>query len=40
MKCPKCGNEWTPDSLVEGNSQRATVRMTGIAKKTVGRLAK
>lgn len=22
--------------LVEGNSQRATVRMTGIAKKTVG----
>lgn len=25
--------------LVEGNSQRATVRMTGIAKKTVARLA-
>lgn len=25
--------------LVEGNSQRSTVRITGIAKKTVGRLA-
>jgi hypothetical protein len=25
--------------LVEGNSQRATVRMTGISKKTVARLA-
>lgn len=25
--------------LVEGNSQRATVRMTGAAKKTVSRLA-
>jgi len=25
--------------LVEGNSQRATVRITGIAKKTVARLA-
>ena len=25
--------------LVEGNSQRATVRMTGVAKKTVARLA-
>jgi hypothetical protein len=25
--------------LVEGTSQRATVRITGIAKKTVGRLA-
>ena len=25
--------------LVEGNSQRATCRMTGLAKKTVGRLA-
>lgn len=25
--------------LVEGNSQRATVRITGVAKKTVARLA-